>query len=210
MPCANPIVPSPFLNPANEPNYTEAGSLIAPFFYKDTADPATDNELTFFVQPSLTETLLLEWEWWAVPISGPIGLPQAAAAVPVIPQVPIAVAGPVPEPDPVYSLHELQDRTDWVTHPSTVLNYGGVLVNRTGGINVRPSATALGASFLEARVNGVAGLAIPAITPIPGQHLTVVGAHGVGPAELASLARHKLGNHASLSRPGPLPIGGAS
>ena len=149
VPCANPIVPSPFLNPANEPNYTEAGSLIAPFFYKDTAHPATDNELTFFVQPSLTETLLLEWEWWAVPISVAIGLPQAVATIPVIPQVPVAVAGPVPVPDPVYSLQELQDRTDWVTHAATVLDYSGVLVNRTGGINVRRPRPTSEAAFLR-------------------------------------------------------------
>jgi hypothetical protein len=200
VPCANPIVPSPFLNPADEPNYAEAGSLIAPFFYKDTAHPAADNELTFFVQPSLTETLLLEWEWWAVPISVPLGLtnPQVVGTVPVIAQVPVAVAGPLPGPDPVYSLHQLQDRTDWVTHPATVLDYSGVLVNRTGGINVRSAATDLGSSFVEARTNGAAGPAgdpaLPAPASMPGQRLTVVGARGIGPAELAALARHGPGD----------------
>jgi peptidoglycan hydrolase-like protein with peptidoglycan-binding domain len=212
VPCANTIVPSPFLNPSFEPNYAEAGSLVAPFFYKDTAHPSTDNELTFFVQPSLTETLLLEWEWWAVPISLPIVLanPQAIANLPTTPQVPVAVAGPLPPgpgPDPAYSRYQLQNKVDWVTQPATVLDYGGVLVNQTGGINVRPSATSLGMTFLKGRATSLNGLAGAPAIPAPGQGLTVVGARGLSPANLAALTR--LGNATPTSRPSTGSAGGA-
>ena len=199
VPCANPIVPSPFLS-TSEPNYAEAGSLVAPFFYKDTADPSTDNELTFFVQPSVTETQLVEWEWWAVPIGPPIALEnqQTITSLPVIPQVP--VAGPLPEPDPAYSLYQVQDRTDWVTQPETVVDYGGVLVNRTGGLNVRPSATTIGSALSLASPNGANGSA----------GLTVVGAGGSSPAIATALSRRNGANVTHKSLPSPRSTGGAS
>jgi len=202
VPCANPIVPSPFLSPS-EPNYAGAGSLVAPFFYKDTADPSTDNELTFFVQPSVTETQLVEWEWWAVPIGPPIGLEDQPTITrpPVIPQVPVPVfAGPLPEPDPAYSLYQVQDRTDWVTQPETVVDYGGVLVNRTGGLNVRPSATTIGSALSLASPNGANGSA----------GLTVVGAGGSSPAIATALSRRNGANVTHKSLPSPRSTGGAS
>jgi hypothetical protein len=210
--CANPIVPSPFLS-TSEPNYAEAGSLVAPFFYKDTADRSTDNELTFFVQPSVTETLLVEWEWWGVPIFPPISLtdPQKIASLPVIPQVPVPVfAGPLPEPDPAYSLYQVQDRTDWITHPATVVDYGGVLVNRTGGLNVRPSATTLGLAPSLASPNGANGSAGIPVMPNPAQGLTVVGADGLTPRMLTALSRSNGANVIQPSHSSPRSTGGAS
>jgi hypothetical protein len=212
VPCANPIVPSPFLSPS-EPNYAEAGSLVAPFFYKDTAGASTDNELTFFVQPSVTETLLVEWEWWAVPILPPIGLtnPQAITSLPVIPQVPVPVfAGPLPAPDPAYSLYQVQDRTDWVTQTATVVDYGGVLVNRTGGLNVRPTATTLGSALLQASTNGANGSAGVPVIANPAQGLTVVGADGLTPRVLTVLSRSNGANVTQPSLPSPRSTGGAS
>jgi hypothetical protein len=67
--CGNPVAP-PFLN-SSEPLYWQAGSLVAPFFYKDTAHQATTSEVTFFVQPSLTEQTIVEWIGWAVPAPKP-------------------------------------------------------------------------------------------------------------------------------------------
>src|SRR5262249_38233143 len=60
--CGNPVVP-PFL-PPNDPAYQEAGSLVSPFFFKDGPNPnfasqsTFQDERTFFVQPSLTETIV--------------------------------------------------------------------------------------------------------------------------------------------------------
>jgi hypothetical protein len=209
VPCANPIVPSPFLS-TSEPNYAEAGSLVAPFFYKDTADPSTDNELTFFVQPSVTETQLVEWEWWAVPIGPPIALEnqQTITSLPVIPQVP--VAGPLPEPDPAYSLHQVKDRTDWVTQPATVVDYGGTLVNRTGGLNVRPSATTPGSALSPAVADGANGSAGVPVIRNPTQGLTVVGAEGITPRILTGLSRSNGAKVTQTSHSSPLSTGGAS
>jgi hypothetical protein len=212
VPCTNPIVPSPFLS-TSEPNYAEAGSLVAPFFYKDTAGSSTDNELTFFVQPSVTETLLVEWEWWAVPIGPPISLEnqQTITSLPVIPQVPVPVfAGPLPEPDSAYSLYQVQDRTDWVTQPATVVDYSGVLVNRTGGLNVRPSATTIGSALSLASPSGANGSAGIPETPNPPQGLTVVGADGLNPAILTVLSRSNGANVTQKSLPSPRSTGGAS
>ena len=61
--CANPVV-LPFADPNAFSFYQDAGSLVAPFFFKDTRNPNVgstgfSHELTFFVQPSLTETTKL-------------------------------------------------------------------------------------------------------------------------------------------------------
>ena len=99
--CANPVVP-PFL-PANDPDYHEAGSLVGPFFFKDGSNPnfasqgAFQDERTFFVQPSLTETVLQEWDGWAIAPSPPPRIlinPNLINQISVVAQVP--VAGPVP------------------------------------------------------------------------------------------------------------------
>jgi Neuraminidase-like domain len=135
----NPVVP-PFL-PANDPEYEEAGSLVSPFFFKDGSNPnfksqsAFQDERTFFVQPSLTETVVSEWQGWAIGPSKPKQFeinPKLLEEVHVVPQVPI---GPFPpEPDPYYSVFPMQEQTDWVTNPAVAVSYGGVAIGKTGGI----------------------------------------------------------------------------
>jgi hypothetical protein len=103
--CANPVAP-PFLDPG-EPRYQEAGSLVSPFFYKDTGAAATTNELTFFVQPSLTETTIAAWEGWAIGPAMPdpqVIDPDWVNHVTVVAQVHVAHAGLVASADPAYSL----------------------------------------------------------------------------------------------------------
>src|SRR5260370_12224851 len=93
--CSNPVVPSPFLD-SNEPMYQEAGSLVSPFFYRDSTDAATSDELTFFVLPSLTEKIV-EWEGWPIPPASPAPNWRALSSlnqIKLVSQVP--VAGPVP------------------------------------------------------------------------------------------------------------------
>lgn len=144
LPCSNPVVPSPqFLDPS-EPDYQEAGALVSPFFFKDTTDTANSNELTFFVQPSLTETTMVDWIGWAIPHPTPpanwydnnfLNQIQIASQVPVSQ---LTVAG-----DPAYSIYNMQDSVDWVTNPVTTISYGNTLIGKTGAIALRaaPSFT---------------------------------------------------------------------
>lgn len=135
LPCANPVAP-PFLNP-NEPLYWEAGALVSPFFYKDAAHPSNIHELTFFVQPSLTEQTVETWWGWAVPPEGPvINWAQAGITdqINLVAQVP---ASPVPlnPGDPQLSVFSMQNlAADWAVHANTLISYQGALIGKGGGI----------------------------------------------------------------------------
>ena len=89
-------MPSPqFLSPGESLDQ-EAGALVSPFFFKDTTDPSNSNELTFYVQPSLTETTIVDWLWWAIPYSSPRfnwNDSNIFNEIDIAPQVP--VAGPI-------------------------------------------------------------------------------------------------------------------
>jgi hypothetical protein len=214
VPCANPIVPSPFLSPTLAPHYAEAGSLVAPFFYKDTAHPSTDNELTFYVQPSLTETQLQGWQWWAVPVSPPLSVldPKTPTKVTVVSQVPVAYRGPQPqppEPDPVYSIYQVQDRTDWATTPATVFDYGGVLVNQVGGVNVRAAATSLGGTVQGAGVAAEVPVGAASDRTAAGGPV-IVGAQGLTAVNATALARGGLANFNLTAGPVAGSTGGTS
>jgi hypothetical protein len=151
--CANPVSPSPFL-PANEPLYWQAGGLVSPFFYKDTGHPSTNNELTFFVQPSLTEKTIGQWEGWAISPPLPVQNWSNVAAldqVDLAPQVPVAGPVPVTTGDPVYSVYSMQSAVDWVTNPATSVAYGNTLIGQNGAINfagIATSGSALGGQLI--------------------------------------------------------------
>jgi hypothetical protein len=141
--CANPVVP-PFVDP-NAPFFDQdAGGLVAPFFFKDVSNPnpgpnAFSGDLTFFVQPSLTETTIDQWDWWAIAPVQPVqnwADPGLFDNIKVIAQVPSAVRVPVNPGDQVYSIYPIQGMGDWVTHPSTAISYGGSLIGKDGGISV--------------------------------------------------------------------------
>ena len=141
LPCSNPVVPAPFLD-QTEPLYNQAGSLVSPFFYKDTGDlnaTATDfaDELTFFVQPTLTEQTINEWEGWAIApgiATQDWSDPAIFNNIPIIAQVPVAGPVPVDAGDPVYSVFPMQGATDWLTAPTTALTFGTSLVGKSGGV----------------------------------------------------------------------------
>jgi hypothetical protein len=50
-------------------------------------------------------------------------------------QVPAAGPVPVSPGDPVYSIYQLQNTTDWVTNPGTALSFGSILIGKSGGID---------------------------------------------------------------------------
>jgi hypothetical protein len=209
LPCSNPVVPSPFLDPS-EPFYQEAGSLVSPFFCKDTAHPSTNNELTFFVQPSLTEPTIVEWEGWAILPSTPTTNWSDAGflnQIHLVAQVPVAGPVPVNPGDPVYSVFPMQKNIDWAASPGTALRYGNVFVGKNGGINVRTGA-GTGVSASGASGSGVAlagstfGASLSKLTAR--QLLTVVEKQGLSLSQLrtiqAAQAKTPAVNVSSLSQ----------
>ncbi|MGC2745754.1 MAG: neuraminidase-like domain-containing protein [Candidatus Angelobacter sp.] len=153
LPCANPVAPAPFLDPT-EPLYNQAGALVSPLFYKDTFNPSASptnfsDELTFFVEPSLSEVTIDQWSGWAITpgvSSSQWSDPTIFDNIPVIAQVP--VAGPVPTNpgDPVNSVFRMQETTDWVTDPATAVSFGDSLITKNGGMSVSAPA-GLGSSI---------------------------------------------------------------
>jgi hypothetical protein len=187
--CSNAVVP-PFL-PTNDPQYQVAGGLVSPFFFKDASatgptGAAFLDERTFFVQPSLTETVVEEWDGWAIgPVVSQVD-PNVIGKIDVIAQVP---ASPIPiDPgDPVYSVFPVRDLTDWVTHPSVAVSYGGVAIGKNGGIQ---NPTIGGVQMAAVNLNGatVAGFtAAEASAAAAG--LVLVGSQGVNVNRLQAIRK---------------------
>jgi hypothetical protein len=139
--CANPVAP-PFLLP-DDPKYSQAGSLVSPFFFKDTSNPAAASqpqfldERTLFVQPSLTEKVIQDWDGWAISPTIPAenwADPNMLNQINVLAQVPVAGPVPISPGDPFYSVFPMQDLTDWVTHPAVTVSLGGVAIGQHGGV----------------------------------------------------------------------------
>jgi hypothetical protein len=180
--CGNPVAP-PFLS-QTEPLYQEAGGLVSPFFFKDTSNPnagaqaAFRDERTFFVQPSLTETVIDQWYDWAILQSPPAQNwldPGVLNRVDVAAQVPVLVPG---NPgDPVYSVFPMQSTFDWATDPATAISYGDVLIGKGGGIQAGNTSVA---RIAGSATGGV--FSLPASGPagqIATGGLTVVGGQGL-------------------------------
>jgi len=183
--CANPVVP-PFL-PINDPDYQEAGSLVSPFFFKDAENPnfgsqgTFQDERTYFVQPSLTETLLWEWEGWAVAPAQPTQLvvnPNVVNVINVIAQVPTAGPMPINPGDPVYSVFPMQILTDWMTTPGVAINYGGVAIGQNGGLKVAPGQITRGKGQGGGLITGLGAAQGAGAGPV------VVGREGVNISRL--------------------------
>jgi hypothetical protein len=175
--CANPVAPSSWLDP-NEPLYWQAGGLMSPFFYKDAAHPLTSNELTFFVQPTLKEKTIGEWEGWAVGPPMPVqdwSDGTALDRVVVTPQVPAAGPVVVSVVDPVYSVYPMQVATDWATDPATAIVYGTRWIGRQGAIDVAAVSATPAATPVASTGNVLSGS--------PGRAtslgLNLVGAQGI-------------------------------
>jgi hypothetical protein len=145
--CANSVAP-PFLDPT-EPLYWQAGGLVSPFFYRDAAHPSTSHELTFFVQPSFTESTIVEWTGWAIGPDTPAqnwADANALNQINVVAQVPGLSPVP-PSPDPPLSVFPMQNlAADWAVQEKTVIAYGKVLVGQGGGISAGNPALPTSAS----------------------------------------------------------------
>lgn len=200
LPCSNPVVASPFLYPITLPDYVQAGSLVSPFFYKDMSDKNTTDEMTFYVQPWLTETTVSEWTGWAVayPPPSPVwNSGEIFESLPIIAQVP--AAGPSSElaVDQVHSLYSMAATTDWLTAPTTTIVYNGTIVGKSGGINAATTPPVTPARTFAP--TGALALASGRIAP----STTIVGSGGLAKSQLQTIAKSTKSNRSAATPSGP-------
>jgi len=203
--CSNPVAP-PFVQamdpllPNNASEYSDAGNLVSPFFYKDTRNQGAAgqrtflDERTFFVQPSLTETVTSEWQGWAIPpakIAPHWRDPSLVKEIPVAAQIPLNKVSPNP-PDPVYSLFPLQSRSDWVTNPAVTVAYGAGAVAATGGI---PSQARVDVSSKSLGAAGVATTAAASSAP-----LLAISSQGITARQIQAIQTAPLAATTALAR----------
>ena len=123
-------------------------SLIAassPFFYEDTGDLKSNQELTFFVQPKLNETSITRWRGWAIRPEFPnwtIVDPSYWSNLQLAPQVPYRVP-PLPDPQAVF---RYQPNVDLIAAKSTVVPFGTTLIGKTGAALTVPATAGLRAT----------------------------------------------------------------
>lgn len=189
LPCANPVVP-PLLDP-NEPDYQEAGSLVSPFFFKDTATAGNAKAalanlvqppLNFFVQPSLTETAVPFWLLWAVPLPVSDWCLIDPNQINIVAQVP-SIPNLVHPGDPGPSLYPMKSLTDWLSGPQTVISYQQSQIGQAGAIDpgaisalssaqTRSAMAGLAAGSAQLVVIDGAGLKLSQLGTLSASHLT--------------------------------------
>ena len=163
LPCSNPL----------QVMTAEIGALVSPFFYQD-------NQHTFFVEPSLTEKTIAQWEEWVIPTAKPESKPvnnDSWKQLKVVQSVPSKDLIPHPI-DPIAKFKpSLQE--DWLTHPTTALQFDQVLLGATGRIN----QSALTVNALENAAPAIADRQTLTATDREGG-LNVIGRSGLNPVLL--------------------------
>lgn len=104
----------------------EIGPLVKPFFFADVKH-------TFFVEPTLTETTIEEWEepWLSAPaIDLDLGNADKWKYIDVSPQVPVI-------PEPIESIsplakYNLQVLNDWISAPAVKVAFDGAFIGAFG------------------------------------------------------------------------------
>jgi len=135
--CSNAVVP-PLADPTQALT-NESAALISPFFFQDadrSGGASQPDERAYFVQPTLTESTVQQWQGWAI---GPETIteidPMSISQMQIVPQVPATPASRGIT-DPKLSVFTFKDLTDWVTSPSTVVNFGSTPIGRAGQVSV--------------------------------------------------------------------------
>ena len=152
LPCNNPpVFTSMGLTPISAggapglPDSAYTGlisTLSSPFFYLDTASANSNEELTFFVQPELTETLVVRRLGWAIPPIFPdssILDPTYWNSLVLTPQVPVRNALIAPDANAIF---QYQSTADWLTNDSAALSFGTSVIGRVGRVD--PGGIAIG------------------------------------------------------------------
>lgn len=169
----------------------EIASLMKPVFYKDAVN-------TLFVEPSVRERTLEEWQEWVTPAPQPDPGwrdPKWFDDLRIFPEIPFKIPRPMPGDPPaidVDSLIPIKRRDDWLVNPATALVFDGALIGQAGRtpVTMLPAAAlseALDAGALPVAVHAGSdvGPALVAVTPghavaltSGGAALNVVGAAG--------------------------------
>ena len=185
-----------------DPVSAEIRKLVNPFFYQD-------EQHTFFVEPTPTETTVTDWEEWVIS-----SIPRHKAmwetlvveersAIPVEKYVPV-IKSSLPYPiDPVAHLR-IESKIDWVTDPATVLRFDDHFIGQEGGIDLKvlPAGTNVSDFGTLVNVNPGSELVSDSVVVAYGERklgagrfqlpeggLNVVGGGGMNSALLRSLSK---------------------
>ena len=125
-------------HPAPFPD-AEIAVLTAPFFYEDA-------EAVFFVEPTLVEKTVSEWQGWGHPWIPPttfLGGGSVLLPSRLIAHHPEKRIVPEPLFDPLGPVagQAVTPQTDWVTHPAASISFNGQNVGRTGSLSSSPIAS---------------------------------------------------------------------
>jgi hypothetical protein len=134
---------------------TQYRTLTTPFFYED-------DQHTFFVEPTLTETTIEQWETWAVRTPLPDAKLDDDTWWKSIPLEPMVPAQPFPiDPIGPIARFTIQPKLDWIINPGTVLQFDERLIAKNGGIDpVLPVTAAAGGAAIS--LHGIPGVPIAA------------------------------------------------
>jgi hypothetical protein len=175
---------------AIESGLSEIATLMRPVFYQD-------NRHTFFVEPSVTEKTIEEWEEWV------IKTPEAEPWRPEFPRLKEIVVfptwkGPLPDPvdprvHPDSRIYPVRDR-DWLINPATVVEFDEALIGPAGqpGLEVATDVAQMG---LGTQINVNPGSEVAGAVTVSAAHtfarsglrvtgggLNVIGSAGLNPA----------------------------
>jgi hypothetical protein len=137
----------PAVTAARERGLPEIAALMRPAFFQDNAH-------TLFIEPSVTERTLEEWQDWVTPTPQPEPgwhHPKWWTEIDLLAEIPRTNLEPGPaDPrggfgvDPV-SIINPKPRFDWLVNPGTVLEFDGVLIGPAGqpGLDIVPAGVAV-------------------------------------------------------------------
>jgi peptidoglycan hydrolase-like protein with peptidoglycan-binding domain len=184
--CNNPVVlaltrimpPVPGASPGLiDKVYTALISMLSsPFFYLDTANTNSNEELTFFVQPHLTEIPVSQPVRWAIPPAFPdssILDPTYWSSLVLTSQAPIRSQPIAPDPN---SIFQYKSTADWLTDDSAALAFNTSVIGRVGRIDpgkiVSVGVNGNGLKVISSSALDFAGATFARLKTKPGTMLT--------------------------------------
>ena len=116
---------------------SERRRFTDPFFFQDEQN-------SFLVEPTLTETTIIQWNDWVIRLlrDNIIVSPQILEDLPIEVNMPVGIPLP-PKPDPK-ARFKVKDTNDWVTDPSTVLVFDDHFMGKEGGLDLKVSPATKG------------------------------------------------------------------
>ncbi len=112
---------------------SQIAAMSLPFFFEDTPDPNTSEEITFFVQPTVVETTLSRYKGWAVRLPFQNLTLNSSGywnGLVLKSQVPSFAA---PSPPDTASVFAYQPNADSIVNDTTLIPFGTSVIGATGG-----------------------------------------------------------------------------